>query len=50
MSYDYDVIVVTDCCSAKTPEIARANIIDMKNMGIKCITLEELQNSEVGLY
>ena len=50
MSYDYDVIVVTDCCSAKTPEIARANIIDMKNMGIKCITLEELQNSGVGLY
>ncbi|MDY4153474.1 MAG: isochorismatase family protein, partial [Treponema sp.] len=45
MSYDYDVIVVTDCCSAKTPEIANANIIDMKNMGIKCITLEELQNS-----
>lgn len=50
MSYDYDVIVVTDCCSAKTPEIANANIIDMKNMGIKCVTLEELQNSGVGLY
>jgi len=45
MSYDYDVTVVTDCCSAKTPEIASANITDMKNMGIKCTSLEELQNS-----
>lgn len=45
MSYDYDVTVVTDCSSAKTPEIASANIIDMKNMGIECITLEELQKS-----
>ena len=44
MSYDYDVTVVTDCCSAKTPEIASANITDMENMGIECITLEELQN------
>lgn len=43
MSYDYDVTVVTDCCSAKTPEIANANITDMKNMGIECISLEELQ-------
>lgn len=45
MSYDYDVTVVTDCCSAKTPEIASANITDIKNMGIECITLEELQKS-----
>lgn len=43
MSYDYDVTVVTDCCSAKTPEIAMANITDMKNMGIECISFEELQ-------
>lgn len=43
MSYDYDVTVVTDCCSAKTLEIASANITDMKNTGIECISLEELQ-------
>lgn len=43
MSYDYDVTVVTDCCSAKTPEIAMANITDMKNMGIECISFKELQ-------
>lgn len=45
MSFDYDVTVVTDCCSAKTSEIASANITDMKNMGIECISLEELQKS-----
>lgn len=42
MSYDYDVTVVTDCCSAKTPEIANSNIFDMKNMGIACVSLDEL--------
>ena len=42
MSYDYDVTVVTDCCSAKTPEIANSNIFDMKNMGITCVSLDEL--------
>ena len=45
MSYDYDVTVVTDCCSAKTQEIANSNIYDMKNMGIECISFEELQKS-----
>ena len=43
MSYDYDTIVVTDACSAKTPEVAEANIFDMKNMGITCIPLAELK-------
>lgn len=42
MSYDYDVTVVTDCCSAKTEEVAEANIFDLKNLGINCITLKEL--------
>lgn len=46
MSYDYDVTVVTDCCSAKTAEIANANIFDMKNMGIACKTFDELVNAE----
>jgi len=44
MSYDYDVTVITDYCSAKTPKIANFNIIDMKNMGIECVNLEELLN------
>lgn len=43
MSYDYETIICTDCCSAKTPEVAEANIFDMKNMGITCISLDEVK-------
>lgn len=43
MSYDYETVICTDACSAKTPEVAEANIFDMKNMGIKCISLEEVK-------
>lgn len=42
MSYDYDVTVVTDCCSAQSEDVARANIFDMKNMGIECLSLNEI--------
>lgn len=43
MSYDYETVICTDACSAKTPEVAAANIFDMKNMGIKCISLDEVK-------
>lgn len=43
VSLDYDVTVVTDCCSARTREVAEANIFDMRNMGISCITSGELK-------
>ena len=42
MSLDYDVIVVTDACSAQSPDIAEANIRDLRNMGIRCLPLSEL--------
>ncbi len=42
MSHDYTPIVVTDACSAQNEEVAAANIRDMKNMGIACVTLAEL--------
>ena len=42
MSLDYDVTVVTDACSAQTPEVAAANIYDMQHMGIACLPLREL--------
>lgn len=45
MSYDYETVVCTDACSAKTPEVAEANIFDMRNMGIKCITLDEVKKN-----
>lgn len=43
MSYDYDTVICTDACSAKTPEVAKANIFDMKNMGITCVPLSEIK-------
>lgn len=45
MSYDYETVICTDACSAKTPEVAEANIFDMRNMGIKCITLDEVKKN-----
>lgn len=43
MSYNYETVVCTDACSAKTPEVAEANIYDMRNMGIMCISLDEVK-------
>jgi len=37
MGLGYPTIVCTDCCSAATPEIALANILDIRNMGIDCV-------------
>ncbi len=42
MSLDYNTIVVTDCCSAATEEIANANITDLRNMGISCVNSSEI--------
>ncbi|MCM1051600.1 MAG: cysteine hydrolase [Paenibacillus sp.] len=42
MGYDYNTTVVTDCCSAATEEVAKANVYDIKNMGIPCVTSEEI--------
>ena len=39
---DFRVIVVTDACSAQTPEVAEANIRDLRGMGIVCQPLAAL--------
>lgn len=39
---DFRVIVVSDACSAQTPEVAEANIRDMRGMGIVCEPLARL--------
>lgn len=39
---DFRVMVVTDACSAQTPEVAEANIRDMRGMGIQCAPLADL--------
>ena len=36
MGLDYLTRVCTDCCSAATPEVAEANVYDMRMMGIEC--------------
>ena len=45
LSLDYRVTLLTDCCSAQTPEIASANIADLQNLGARCITFEEWQKT-----
>lgn len=41
---DYDVVVVTDACSARTPGVAESNINDMRAMGITCVPLTALDD------
>ncbi len=41
ISYGYPVINITDATSAQTPQIAEANIIDLKNIGVACISSDE---------
>ena len=40
VAYGYLVTVLTDATSAKTPEVAQANIEDMKNIGVGFLTVE----------
>ncbi len=42
MGLDYNTTVVTDCCSAASEEVAKANIFDIRNMGIPCIDSSEI--------
>lgn len=42
MGYDYNATVVTDCCSAATDEVAKANVYDIRNMGIPCVSSEDI--------
>jgi nicotinamidase-related amidase len=39
--YGYNVINITDATSAQTPDIAQANIVDIRNIGVACISLDE---------
>ena len=41
LSLDYDVIIVTSATSAQSQTIAEANILDLQNVGIMCVTLED---------
>ena len=45
IAHGYPVINVTDATSAQTPQIAEANITDLKNIGVECVTLREFLQS-----
>ncbi|MEM4729193.1 MAG: isochorismatase family cysteine hydrolase [Thermoplasmata archaeon] len=42
LAYDLDVTVLSDGTTASTPEIHEANLRDMKNVGVKIKTCEEV--------
>ena len=42
VSYGYRVVNPTDATSAQTPEIAAANIVDLRNIGVTCTTTDKL--------
>jgi nicotinamidase-related amidase len=41
ISHGYPVINITDASSAQTQQIAEANIVDLKNIGVDCISFDE---------
>ncbi len=45
LSLDYRIVIVTDACSAQDDAVAAANIFDMRNMGILCAPLCELDTA-----
>ena len=41
VAHGYNVLLVTDAAGAQTEEIARANILDIANIGVRCLTTDE---------
>jgi nicotinamidase-related amidase len=41
VAYGYHVINITDATSAQSSAIAAANILDIRNIGVKCVTTDE---------
>ena len=46
ISLDYDVTVLGDCTSSKTPEIQQSNLRDMENAGAEIISAAEFLKSK----
>ena len=43
IAYGYDITLLTDAASAETEEIAEANIRDIKNLGVTCLTTAQFK-------
>lgn len=41
LSLDYEMILLTDASSSRTPEIHQANIFDIQNIGIACYQVDD---------
>jgi len=39
--YGYQAVMLSDACSAQTPEVAEANYRDIRAIGVDCVTLEQ---------
>jgi nicotinamidase-related amidase len=39
--HGYNVINIVDATSAQTQDIAQANIVDIRNIGVDCISFDE---------
>jgi len=50
LSYGYPVFVITDATSAASQEIADANIRDLRNIGIQCISFAEFKHASAGCH
>ena len=48
LSNGYPVFVITDATSASSDEVANANIRDLRNVGIKCISFDEFKHGNEG--
>jgi nicotinamidase-related amidase len=48
LSYGYPVFVITDATSASDDDVAEANIRDLRNVGIGCVSFEEFGRSVEG--
>jgi nicotinamidase-related amidase len=46
VAYDYEVTVLTDATSARTRGVARANLRDMKEIGVHCLTVTEFKKKD----
>lgn len=44
VSLDYNVIVLSECCSAQTEEIQNVNVEDMARIGAQLMTLEQFSH------
>ena len=41
MAHGYNVLLITDAAGAQTEEIARANILDIANIGVRSVTTDK---------